>query len=596
MRSVIAAFVLASIFSTNARAADCKMGVLADLPVTMEGLRASVPVKVNGIDTRFWLDSGAFFSLMADAKAQELGLRSEPLPQGFYISGVGGNSAAELATIKSFSIAGQDLRNIRFLVGGSDVGNGVIGRNILGIADTEFDLAHGSVKLIQPHNCGDGALAYWAAGKTFFTVPLLSGSNPNSRAFRLDVSINGARIEAELDSGAPTSLLSRRGAERAGIDLSGPGVSALSEIGGIGRRTKSGWIVPIESVAIGEEQILRTHLRVIDGPIADVLDMPDMLLGADFMVAHRIYVARSQRRIYFTYTGGRPFLTVSPAGAPAREALPALPAGTRRVEALNSFAVPPKTAAEFARRSGVRLAQRAYNEAIADLSEAIRLAPDTAAYYGDRAHAYSLSGQHTLSRADIDKALTLAPNDGDLLRERAYIRLVQRDEPGALADTEAAARVIPPSSLKTADLGTLFQRLHQPARAIALYDAVIAAHPYDAALGSLLNARCWARGLANRNPEKAIDDCDLAIKRDGVTAAYLDSRGLAYFRSGQFARAIADYDAALKLDPQLAWSLYVRGLARIAMGQADAGKADQTAAVAARPDIAEEARRFGIGQ
>ena len=33
----------------------------------------------------------------------------------------------------------------------------------------------------------------------------------------------------------------------------------------------------------------------------------DMLLGADFLRAHRVLVARSQRKMYFTYAGGTVF-------------------------------------------------------------------------------------------------------------------------------------------------------------------------------------------------------------------------------------------------------------------------------------------------
>ena len=32
-----------------------------------------------------------------------------------------------------------------------------------------------------------------------------------------------------------------------------------------------------------------------------------MLLGADFLRAHRVLVAHSQRKLYFTYTGGPVF-------------------------------------------------------------------------------------------------------------------------------------------------------------------------------------------------------------------------------------------------------------------------------------------------
>jgi len=586
--------ILAAGAANSAMAAQCTLGVMADLPVTMEGLNVSVPTKVNGKDTSFWLDSGAFFSIMPKAKAIELNLELERAPYGLSMMGIGGEFDVDLTTIKSFGIVGHDLKNMQFMVGGSDSGNGLIGRNILAMADTEFDLANGSVKIIKPLNCGDTPLINWAPGKPYFTVPLLTSANSRDHQFRLPVAINGAKIVAEFDTGAPTSLLSRRAAERAGINLSGPGVVASSGLTGFGRRTEKGWIAPVASVAIGDEEILRTKIEVIDDTIAGDTDL-DMLLGADYILAHHIYVARGQRRIYFTYSGGRPFLTEKSSGAPAKLSSADVPAGKTRVEAVANAMATPKTDADYARRGNARLAAHQYADAIADLNEAIRLAPKNASYYGYRARAYATSGDSERSAADLDTALQLDPANGEFLQLRAYRRLERKDKAGALADAEAAAKVTAPASLAAAGLAFLFDELDQPARAIPLFDAVIAAHRDDNQLGSLLNGRCWMRALANVDLAKALDDCNRALKRDGMRAAYLDSRGLVHFRMGDFKAAIADYDSALKLEPDLAWTLYMRGLAKDALGPASAGKADRTAATALQADVADRAVEYHIG-
>lgn len=555
----------------------------------MEGLRASVPVKINGKETSFWLDSGAFFSIMSNAKATELELKLEAPPFGFYLMGIGGNASAKVATVTNFGIANRVLKNVQFLVGGSDAGNGLLGRNLLSIADTEFDLANGSVKLIDARKCPKGAPAYWATGKPYFTVPL----GPEQHSFNLPVSINKAKITAELDSGAPTSLLSRAAAQRAGIDLSGPGAVPLNNISGFGRRVMKGWLVPVESISVGDEQILRSHLTVIDGPIIAGNGAPDMLLGADFMLAHHIYVSRSQSRIYFTYSGGKPFLA-SPGVSPKQMTAVALPVGTHRVEAFSAASSEPKTAEDFARRGNYRLTQRSHKAAIGDLNEAIRLKPENAAYYRYRGTAFARSGQDMLARADLEKALKLDPADGETLLARGNLRLSEGDKIGALADAEAAVRATSPTSLDAIAIADLFERLNLPQRAIVLYGPVIATHKDDSRFGSLLNGRCWMRGLANVELDAALDDCTRSIRRDGKNAANLDSRGLIYMRKKDPANAIIDYDAALKLAPKLAWSLYLRGVAKINLGQIDSGKADQAAAKAIRPEIAEEAGRYGL--
>jgi hypothetical protein len=56
-----------------------------------------------------------------------------------------------------------------------------------------------------------------------------------------------------------------------------------------------------------------------------VFDNPGMVIGADFFMAHRIYVARSQGKMYFTYKGGPIFQHVeanTPAPSGAADAPP----------------------------------------------------------------------------------------------------------------------------------------------------------------------------------------------------------------------------------------------------------------------------------
>lgn len=595
--SVAATFLIGE----PAKAAKCRLLVIADLPVTMQGDRPSVPAKVNGQDTRFWLDSGAFFSIMPQAKAAELALRPGPIPGGMQIIGIGGSATVQLATIKSFGIVGQELKNVQFLVGGSDFGNGLIGRNILTQGDTEFDLADGSVKLMDPRDCEHASMTYWAPDKPNFVVPLMSDLGKPDRDFKLPVLINGQKILAALDTGAETSVLKRSAAIRAGIDLTGPEV-VPSVGGGFGRRFVKSWIVPVARIEVGDEQILNTHIVVLDDGLVGDSYLPDMLLGEDYIMAHHIYVAWRQHLIFFTYTGGRPFRTqeAEPGGsgsaAADRAALnAALPPGTHLVEAVANNAGDPKTAEAFARRGAARLSSHDLAGALADLSEAIRQSPDTADYYADRATAYSVSGNAAAARSDLDRALTLNPRNGHLLGVRASLRLASKDRAGALADAEAATRVIPAPSLDNIHLASLFVRLGQPARAVPMLDAVIAAHPEDSEFDAILNERCWARALANIALDRALADCNRAIRDSGAQPDLLDSRGLVYFRQGKYPLAISDYNAGLKVEPKMAWSLFMRGQADIALGQTAAGKADQAAAQAIQPDIADEVARYGIG-
>ena len=593
-----AAAGLLALMPVHARAAQAKCSVRAFLlPVTMEGLRASVPVKVNGVETDFWIDSGAWFSIMSKAKADELHLRLRNAPGNLQLEGIGGSFSAQVATIKDFVVVGAALHDVDFVVGGSDAGNGLIGRNLLTAFDTEFDLAHGQLKLVSAQNCQNTNMAYWAKDNPYFTVRLLPDKQGELiKDFQLPVLLNGSEIHAEIDSGAVT-IVSRRAAERAGIDLKAPGIKPINGLGGFGRHFQQGWIVPFKSIDIGDEKILNSKLTVIDGGITNAADGPDMLLGVDFLLAHHLYVSRAQHLIYFTYSGGDPFVTDGSAGKPHNPAAttppPAIPPGTHVVKAVNERPQ-SQNAGDLAREGAARLALKDTTGAIEDFSRAIGLAPDNASYYKQRAMARMSGGDQTGARKDLDEAIEREPKDPDLRLSRAEVRHLDEDDSGAWADATAAKALIPAQSLDIAQVADLYDELGHAGDAVPLFDDVIAAHRDDSRLGSLLNGRCWSRGLAGVELDDALADCNRALKLTSKASAVLDSRALVQFRRKAYAAALADYDAVLKEDPKAAWSLYMRGMTLVALGQADKGQADRKAALALDPNVQKRAKAYTL--
>src|SRR4029077_16054647 len=70
--------------------AACKLGKMAELPVTMSNLKPIVTAQINGVDARFVADSGAFFSMITRAGAAQYNLKLSAAPFGLVIRGVGG--------------------------------------------------------------------------------------------------------------------------------------------------------------------------------------------------------------------------------------------------------------------------------------------------------------------------------------------------------------------------------------------------------------------------------------------------------------------------------------------------------------------------
>ncbi|MCU6454578.1 aspartyl protease family protein [Sphingomonas sp. A2-49] len=565
----------------TAASAKCDVAQLVELKVTMIGEKPMVDIGINGQTRRFVADSGAFFSTISPGSARELGLSLSSLPAGFQIRGIGGGADASLATVREVTLAGVPLRNIPFIVGGSEVGpgTGLLGQNVLGLGDVEYDLEHAAIRLMRPKGCGDANLAYWSGTRPVSVIPVepRDAHQPHTIGTIL---LNGKKIRAVFDTGAGTTVLSLSAAARAGVTPDTPGVTAAGYSRGLGHRVVRTWLAPFDDMTIGGEQIRRTRLLIGDLGVPGV----DMLIGADFFLSHRIYVSNTAHKMFFTYDGG-PVFNITPSHAVdatgATLALPVDDAG-------------PTDAAGLARRGMAFAARHQLKEADADLSRAIALAPAEGHAYYQRATVRLQERQAGSAHDDLDTAIRLAPEDAEARILRARMRLAVHDRPSATEDIDVADRVLPAASDLRLELGSLLGEIDAFDRAIAQFDGWIHAHPDDSRRPVAQNDRAWVRALGNRELPAALSDVDAAIRQRRDNANFLDTRGLVHLRLGQYDKAVADYTACLAAQPRSAWSLYGRGLAERHLGQTAAAEADVAAALKIAVHIDERFRALGI--
>jgi hypothetical protein len=111
----------------------------------------------------------------------------------------------------------------------------------------------------------------------------------------------------------------------------------------------------------------------------------------------------------------------------------------------------------------------------------------------------------------------------------------------------------------------------------------------------VLNNRCYWRGVAKKELDAALSDCDKSLKLKPQDAATLDSRAFVLYQQGKYQEALDVYDTVLKIDPRHAASLLVRGYAKGKLGDTAGKNADIAAAVVSDPDIPTEYKRFGVG-
>lgn len=573
---------LCAVLAASARADECHLGDYGTLPVEMVGDQATTMVKINGTRARFIIDTGAFFNIMSSANAAALDLKLQPVPFGYRVRGIGGSASIQQTHVKEFGILDTTLKNVDFMVGGTDIGGGLLGANLLDLADLELDLAHGKLTLFKAEHCDKTALAYWVKDGKYNVADIEPSDNRSDRRTFFTVIINGKKVRALLDSGAYATVLSRSAAERAGIDLKATEVKKGQATIGVGAKPVRTWIVNVDSFSVGSETIQHSQMQVLDG---DIGGDTDMLLGVDFILAHRMFIANSKKKAYFTYNGGRVFTfgaTQDDGHEPSSAAADAIDGA-------------PKSADDFALLGQAQLSRGEIQAAVSDLDQAIRLAPDHAAYYIQRAKAHEAAKEPDAALADLDKSLALDAKNVDALLMRATLRHARKDNAGAAADLDAASALAPAGSAWARSIAAFYIQLDRPAAALPLLDEWIRLHGNDALLGHALNERCWARGLSNQLLDDALKDCRKAIRRDGdSTAGYLDALGLVQWRLGQYRDSIKSYEEALADHPRSAWARYGLGLAKIRDGQVEAGHADLAAAHALDPAIETRFARFGL--
>lgn len=582
-RSVLArlAAALAASFALIGAAhaqGQCDLGKVAELPITMSGLRPLITAQVNGQDARFLLDSGAFYSTMSTAEAADLNLKLSVF--GGTINGVGGSARAWLTKVRDFAFLGETFHDVEFLVTGSEIGSsGLIGQNLLSRFDVEYDLGKGAIRLFEPQGCSRTKLAYWADGQAFslMSINAVQRYNPHTMGIAY---VNGKKIRVMFDTGASTSVLSLTAAKNIGIDVTAPGVKEAGYSYGIGRGMAKSYIVPIESFKIGDnEEVRNTRLRVANISLAD----SDMQVGADFFLSHRVFVSNSQQRLYLTYNGG-PVFNLADA-APAQNAeVAADVAGD---------------AAEYARLGTALASRHEFERALADLSKAIELDPDGSDYLYDRAQIYLQTGEARLALSDVERVIALKPEFIEAHISRAQILLGQKNNTDALADLDAAAALAPPQADVRFRLGQLYAGAQNFTAAIKQWDLWIETHPVDARFAGALAERCYWKALQNQDLSSGLSDCNRALAlidmRNPDNAGVWANRGMVRLRQGSYDKALSDFDDALKKQPKNVRALYGRGVVKIRQNKQQEGEADIDAAVLLSPTIKENLQTYGIG-
>jgi predicted aspartyl protease len=334
-RATAGAFALAAVPALAAPA--CQLVKIGELSVTTAHNRPLAAISINGHAAQMLVDTGADRSLLWRPALESLGLRAVASNVKSY--GVNGTDQAGIVTVRDFGLGDSVVHDLTLFVVGRGTGApfaGLLGEDFLAKFDVEFDLSSHVIRLFTPKNCSGDEVVYWANAYSVTPIVHLMGSELERRSAGeehrplVKVLLNGHEAVALLDSGASVSGVTADLVRRPGMAPEAAPTTA-GTIRGIASQPLDTSLAVFPTLTVGQEQIQNVKLRIAElfnrnreamtGSFipVDPVTEPDMIIGADFFLAHRIYIAHSQGKVYFTYRGGPIFQTEpqAPATPPA---------------------------------------------------------------------------------------------------------------------------------------------------------------------------------------------------------------------------------------------------------------------------------------
>jgi predicted aspartyl protease len=282
----------------------CQYAELARVPLHYTGpsLEVTMEGSIDGTPAQFLVDTGTYQTMLTRTGTEKRGLSLRMT--GEHIVGVGGSSRVYQARVSEFKAgptkSGKGWIPVIGDTGSAPAFDAIVGAAFLMQADLELALADKQIKFFKPIGCEKSWLAYWDRNAVEIPFEFHRDRSPNPH---FTIEVNGEKLEAIIDSGSWTTSIDSRAAKRAGLRLDAPGVVRTGDGGGIGEGRVAHYNAMVDTMKIGDEIIRNAQVDIMG--TNGQLDV-DVLLGADFLRAHRVLFAMGQKKIYISYLGGEP--------------------------------------------------------------------------------------------------------------------------------------------------------------------------------------------------------------------------------------------------------------------------------------------------
>jgi len=273
----------------------CKLKIVASLEMqTNPDGRVTIPVQIEGHDYRLMVDTGGYINTVSPRVVKRE--KYHPMRSaGTTLRGMGTRQLADYVTAKDFAIGRSHGKNFIFFVDQLDslLVDGTLAPEILAAYDVDLDFAHGKLNLISPDHC-PGQVVYWTQTPAA-VVPI---EIRDATHIRIPVMIDGKQINALLDTGALTSLITMRAASRhLDIDEKNPGLKLRGNIP-VNGMTGPVFNYPFQTLGFGGVTVNHPHVEMVADKVWS--DRDDLLLGIGILRQLHLYIAYKEKKMYIT--------------------------------------------------------------------------------------------------------------------------------------------------------------------------------------------------------------------------------------------------------------------------------------------------------
>jgi predicted aspartyl protease len=290
--------------------------------------RALIPVSINGIPKLFLLDTGGDISQISGEVAEELQLTQHEAA-GMKMLDLYGHASNKYVRVEKFGVGRMTGEDINMMVSPNpNFGRGtryvgIFAPDLMGRYDTEIDFGTYKMNYFSTDHC-PGHVVYWQHN-ALAVLPFTF----HKRHIRFTVKVDGKELTAEMDTGAPNTVMHAETAKRL-FDLApdSPGNVPLNAQGMAAAFGRIFSTLDFEGVAVKNPHVViipqlvgskdpnngeRTGNRAKRAD--DPEDQADMLIGMDILRKLHLYLAFGESRIFISEASAAPKLDGPPASA-----------------------------------------------------------------------------------------------------------------------------------------------------------------------------------------------------------------------------------------------------------------------------------------